>query len=542
MKASDKYKRLYTLLALFLILSLFLPLASKPVRAEAKADETLLINPLENPSKDPLGDRKPFFDQKEEIDPEFFEAGLAYYKEIAGYSKNDQDMNHYIKKWISPLRIGLEDRSLDDNLGKPLESLNDFVKQLNSLELLPEISLTPIKEGPNNVHLLISNKRFLSVKEFPGLKENSAFYINWTSEPPYRLYSAKIGVAYDQVETDEVARLAKQALLQSLGFMTLSETHSDSIFKANDLTNDYLSELDWLVLEMHYRPELKPGMDFDRAVEILENLYLGEADYNPEEEEPSPAEIQLEKWKQEEFDQVQKDQELWQSFGISLNPDGHRERFLDRKEEIDPEFFELGLKYYEEVAGYGEFDSSYDGFIKKWGDPIHIYLEYEDDPNEKVLEAFENLISQINSLDLVPEITYSYSSEDKYNMHVVFTEIDNLTYRFPGAPPGNWGFFLYWWKGNPLYEIDRAQVGVATDVNTEVHMIHLMTEEIVQALGLINDSEIYRDSMFCQTWGHIQHMSEIDWLLLEMHYRPEIEAGMAMEDALEILRDLYLGK
>lgn len=532
------------LLSLVLITSLLLGFYPTKVLAEpAENPETNQDADQAAPAEDTkqAESRESFFDRREELDPAFLEEGLAYYKEIAGYDLRDEDMNHYIKKWTSPLRVGLDDFNTVDLRESYQAPLADLVDQLNQAGFLPEISFSPMAEGPHNVQLTINKLQTLRIHNFSGLQDASAFYVNWTNDPPYRIYKATLGVASDQLPVEEIAPAASQKLLQALGFMSTSESHPDSIFYAKGPATSELSDLDWLILEMHYRPELKPGMDFDRAVEILENLYLGPADYDPAAEEPSPAELRTEAAKEEERQAVEKDQELWQSFGLELNPEGPRETFYERRADIDREFFERGLKLYEEVAGSGEFDHDNDGFVKKWKDPIHIYVDYEGEPNPAVLDTLDRVVMQLNSLKLLPEITYSTDENEAYNIHLLFAPLDELTYRMPDAPPGNWGFFNYWWKtGADLYEINRANVGVATDVNLEVHMIHLLQEELIQSLGLINDSYEYRDSIYCQDWGHIQAPSEIDWLLIEMHYRPEITPGMPMDQALDILRGLYL--
>lgn len=530
------------LLTLALLTSLLLAYYPTRVLAESTDKQTAQTTKDQiagNSDAEAGEDHQSFFDRREELDPAFLEEGLAYYQEIAGYALRDEEMNHAIKKWTSPLRIGLDDRSgqSEDNLVQ----LSSLVDQLNQRGLFPEISLKAKKDGPYNVELSLNKQRTLRIHGFSQLTDPSAFYVNWTNDPPFRLYKASLGVAYDQLAATEIAPLASQKLLQALGFMSSSESHPDSIFYAKGPASTTLSDLDWLILEMHYRPEIKPGMDFDRAVEILENLYLGPADYDPAKEEASPAEQMTEAGKEEERKAVEQDQALWKSFGLDLNPEGPRESFYERRATIDPEFFERGLKLYEEVAGYGEFDHADDGFVKKWAEPIHIYVDYEDEPNPAVLDTLDRVVMQLNSLKLLPEISYSMDEKDAYNIHLLLAPLDVLTFSMPDAPPGNWGFFNYWWKGgDDLYEINGANVGVASDVNQEVHMVHLLQEELIQALGLINDSYAYRDSIYCQEWGHIQAPSEIDWLLIEMHYRPEITPGMPMDQALDILRGLYL--
>lgn len=533
------------LLTLTLLLCLSLGLFSSAILAETKADQEQKsdrINPLETPAEDPLAERQPFFDRKDEIDPAFFEAGIEYYKKVAGYELRDQEMNYYIKKWTSPIRVAIEDRRGNADVKKAyLEQMQAFVDQLNSLACLPEISIYAKGDGPANVRLLVATQKYLADVEFKGLNKPAAYYVNWTGDPPYRLYAATTGVAFDKVSSDEeLLTFSCQALIQALGFMSQAPDYQDSILNSDIPTSASLSELDWLILEMHYRPELKPGMDFDRAVEILENLYLGEADYDPAKEPLSKAEEQTAQMMEDEAAAVQKLQEKWESMGIDINEEGPRQTFYERRKDIDPKFFELGLEYYEIVAGHGEFDSSYDGYVKKWDSPVKVYLEFENEPNEKLVATMDRVVMQLNSLGLLPEISYSDDPESDYNVHILVSALDELVYLMPTAPPGNWGFFLYNWTNNPKYQIVSADIGIADDVNKDYHMVHLLQEEFIQALGLVNDGELYADSIFNQAWGHIQYPGELDWLLIEMHYRPEITPGMPMDEALDILRELYL--
>ncbi|MDO5016204.1 MAG: DUF2927 domain-containing protein [Eubacteriales bacterium] len=535
------------MLIVALMFCLSLGLFTSPLLAETETDQdpkSDLINPLETPAEDPLADRKPFFDRKDEIDPAFFEAGIEYYKKVAGYEVRDVEMNYYVKKWTSPIRIGIEDRRGNAEVKKAyLEQMQAFVDQLNRLGCLPEISIYAKGDGPANIRFLVATQKYLGDVEFDGLKKQAGYYVNWTGDPLYRLFSATAGVAFDKTESDEEClTFSHQALVQMLGFLSLAPDYEDSIFYSEVPASPQLSELDWLVLEMHYRPELKPGMDFYRAVEILENLYLGDADYDASKEPESESEKNTVKWMEDEAAEVKKLQEKWEAMGVDINEDGPRKTFYERRKDIDPEFFELGLEYYEIVAGHGEFDSADDGYVKKWDFPVNVYLDFENGPNDKVVEAMDRIVMQLNSLELLPEITWSDDPETDYNVHIVVAALDELVYIMPSAPPGNWGFFLYYWTNNPQYQITSADIGIADDVNKDYHMVHLLQEEFVQSLGLINDGELYADSIFNQAWGHIQYPGELDWLLIEMHYRPEIKPGMPMDEALDILRDLYLGE
>lgn len=537
-------EKFISLLCLVLLMSILQPLAfNSQVLAEGKvaSSEAALINPLTDEGFDPESEVN-YRANREKYDPEFFEAGLAYFEELAGYKNNDLPYNHYIKKWLSPIRLGYN-KKLSDEQVKVLEQL---LEKMAKREFLPEYTMTgDIKEG-RNVNLYLDKFRKINLRYFNGsLKENYGFNVNWTGEPPYRLYMGLIGIASDKLEEAEINLQLQEKAVQILGFIASSATYEDSIFnpQAQDLKGP--SALDWLVMEMLYAPELKVGMDFDRAVEILENLYLGEADYDPSKEEASQAELDMQAELEVEAEAAEACRKKWEAYGVQINPEGERQSFLERKDEIDPEFFELGLEYYEEVAGYGEFDSSDDGFVKKWEDPIYITTQWLSEENPEITACLERVVKQLNSVAGMPEITISDNESEERtpdNIFIYLGEMHELAALIPNIQPGNWGFFNYWWADDPQYKINMSKIIVATDLTTLDTARHLLQEELIQSLGLINDSFKYKDSIFQQDWGHIQYPGELDWLLLEFHYHPEIKPGMPMDEALAILRNTYLGE
>jgi hypothetical protein len=51
----------------------------------------------------------------------------------------------------------------------------------------------------------------------------------------------------------------------------------------------------------------------------------------------------------------------------------------------------------------------------------------------------------------------------------------------------------------------------------------------------MNDSFSYEDSMFYQGWTETQAYSEVDDLVIELLYLPQIQPGMDMDEALAAL-------
>lgn len=150
------------------------------VEAEAQEDSasTPIMEGAEEESSVPS-----FWERRGDLDPAFLEEGLAYYREIAGYKVRDVEMNHAIKKWISPLRLGLDDRSDAEVKKHNRTQLDQFLTQLNQRGFLPPISLQEAKQGPYNVSLAINKQTSLRVHGFSGMDQPQAYYFNWTFAP-----------------------------------------------------------------------------------------------------------------------------------------------------------------------------------------------------------------------------------------------------------------------------------------------------------------------------------------------------------------------
>ena len=101
---------------------------------------------------------------------------------------------------------------------------------------------------------------------------------------------------------------------------------------------------------------------------------------------------------------------------------------------------------------------------------------------------------------------------------------------------GNWGYFwTFWGRRN---EISRAYVLLANDMLKGEALQHFALEELTQALGLSNDSPVFRDSIFYaegDNGGNAQRLSALDQKLLAFFYN-HVTPGMngaELREALE---------
>lgn len=171
-------------------------------------------------------------------------------------------------------------------------------------------------------------------------------------------------------------------------------------------------------------------------------------------------------------------------------------------------------------------ENSEQGRLFRWESSIHIYIDgnpgYED---RATLTGF--LMELALRVPDMPNITVT---EDRSAANIIFYfgPLDQLPARIPDYVSGNWGFAH--WRYDGRYRIYHADIGIATDVTDQSARNHLIQEELVAALGLTNDHMVYSDSIVYQPWTTVQHLSEVDWILLNMVYSPLVSPGMRQQE------------
>jgi hypothetical protein len=191
------------------------------------------------------------------------------------------------------------------------------------------------------------------------------------------------------------------------------------------------------------------------------------------------------------------------------------------------------LDYFEEIALKREYGSGeFDGVVCRWQEPVYIQINGEytvDDYNFLIAH-----VNYLNSLDGLPELSVV---ADGGNFQVHFSRLDQLADVVPGYVEGNWGFISIDWDSQG--QVYYANMGIATDVTSQVQRNHLILEEMTQGLGMLNDSTLYPDSIFQADWTETQSISALDEWIIRLLYSPAIEAGMK-EGVRDLLTDWLL--
>ncbi|MDO5734436.1 MAG: DUF2927 domain-containing protein [Eubacteriales bacterium] len=213
-----------------------------------------------------------FYARRADLDSEFLQAGIERYAKLALYTETDPETAS-LKRWESrSIPIILEGKYTPEDQAY-LEAL---MAELNELDNFPQLELAT-ELSPESIEIQFGEP--LALAEIYGTGEaieNFLWFINWKSEPSFELFLAKLGVNSEQDLAGRKADLC-HGLLPLFGLYN-SEFRADDSALAYAATETELSQLDKLVLEMHYRPELEVGMPVKAAVQLLRELYLDEQD------------------------------------------------------------------------------------------------------------------------------------------------------------------------------------------------------------------------------------------------------------------------
>ena len=193
------------------------------------------------------------------------------------------------------------------------------------------------------------------------------------------------------------------------------------------------------------------------------------------------------------------------------------------------------LDYYCEVALDSEFGDS-DGKVHRWTEPVSLYVCPSEDA-EKYDDFLKEHIKFLNGIDEFPGIIFT-DSPDAAALTLEFVTAEKMK-TVTGSGKGEaYGFTRISWY-NKDGRIFKGNIYIVREEDcSEADVKHTLTEETVQAMGLMNDSLKYPDSIFYQDYSEICEISEIDAVLLRMHYSEYVTAGMNENQVRETVRRL----
>lgn len=186
------------------------------------------------------------------------------------------------------------------------------------------------------------------------------------------------------------------------------------------------------------------------------------------------------------------------------------------------------LEYFKEVAlkiEYGNQNNS----VKKWNTPIYYYLD--ENAKEEDQKHIQLLIEKLNEIPTLP--LFIKSSLEEANLVIHFTSSDTL-YKIRKLP-GIEGYCHFEYDKNNI--LRKSEITISSDLELETRK-SVITEEIVQALGLTNDSEKYENSIFYQYASNLIYPSDLDFIIISLLYNENIKYGMNYENVEEVLNQI----
>lgn len=195
------------------------------------------------------------------------------------------------------------------------------------------------------------------------------------------------------------------------------------------------------------------------------------------------------------------------------------------------------VMYFNEVvldSEYATGDGDYTA-VQKWISPI--YYKIDGAYTQEDMAVLTALMDRLNAIDGFPGI-YKADTDGVANMFIHFYDYENFN--------ANMGHVVNYeeadgaveyWYGTETNDIYEMTVGYRTDVDQYIRN-SVIQEEIINGLG-VTDSLLREDSIVYQGYSDVQEPSEMDWLLIELLYQPEIQCGMNAEQCEAVIRRLY---
>ncbi|WP_299460756.1 DUF2927 domain-containing protein [uncultured Microscilla sp.] len=193
-------------------------------------------------------------------------------------------------------------------------------------------------------------------------------------------------------------------------------------------------------------------------------------------------------------------------------------------------------KYFKEIAVGSEFGKGRK--IVKWTKDIKIFVMGEKIP---ALETELNkIMGELNQL-IRPVRMQRVFSKTQANFFIFFgSSNDYINKVEPNARRyANRNLALFYVYFTPKNSVDKGSMYVNTSMmKAPDTRKHLLREELTQALGLMNDSHKYAESIFYQKFSRATQYASIDKQLIQLLYSNKIRPGMSKTQVEQVLATL----
>lgn len=191
------------------------------------------------------------------------------------------------------------------------------------------------------------------------------------------------------------------------------------------------------------------------------------------------------------------------------------------------------IDYFTAIAFGAEIGDS-SPFLRRWRSDTDLQIRVNGAPTPDDLVMLDSVLAEISRLTpLQFEIV-----DDVATAEIYFVPGADFQTVLPHAQIGSDGFVWVWWGLDD--HLTRSSVLIASD-RAQSLRDHVIREEVTQMLGLLQDSELYPESIFYRAPSEVAEYLPIDGVVIELLYRPELRAGMSLTHAERVARALTRG-
>ena len=191
------------------------------------------------------------------------------------------------------------------------------------------------------------------------------------------------------------------------------------------------------------------------------------------------------------------------------------------------------ILYFNEVALNAEYINSGDpSFLQRWNAPISYRVNGE--PTAEDLAKIEEFSGWLNSRFGFPGI-YEAGDGAYANLQIHFCDQQTMIDLMGDNHWGSDGAVTFWYRDDVIYD---AIICVRTDLDQHLRN-SVILEELYNGLGPIQDTELRPDSLIYAGYSEPQALTEIDELILDLLYHPDMKCGMNAAECEDVIRQLY---
>lgn len=191
------------------------------------------------------------------------------------------------------------------------------------------------------------------------------------------------------------------------------------------------------------------------------------------------------------------------------------------------------IAYFNEVCLNAEFINSGDpSYLQRWNAPI-TYRVYGE-PTEEDLKRIETFSHWLNTLFGFPGI-YEAGEEEYANLRIHFCDQETLIDLMGDNFYGTDGAVTFWYEEDVIYD---AIICIRTDLDQHLRN-SVILEELYNGLGPVQDTDLRTDSIIYAGFSEPQDLTQMDRLILELLYHPDLKCGMSAEECKAVIRSLY---